>query len=159
MLLLGNLVLLPALRRRIPSSLALQRFAVCAMAVPGFALFPLAAACCAGDDGAATLAVLPVFFLRITSVGLIFTLSFQFINGVVDEGHRSMLGGVTGAAQQAGNVARFLTPSASAWLVAWANASPYRFPLDHTLPFTLFGVAWLAPLYFNLRLKEADVAA
>ena len=69
------------------------------------------------------------------------------------------LGGVTGAAQQAGNVARFLTPSASAWLVAWANASPYRFPLDHTLPFTLFGVAWLAPLYFNLRLKEADVTA
>ena len=103
--------------------------------------------------------MLPVFFLRITSVGLIFTLSFQFINGVVDEGHRSMLGGVTGAAQQAGNVARFLTPSASAWLVAWANASPYRFPLDHTLPFTLFGFAWLAPLYFNLRLKEADVAA
>ena len=60
MLLLGNLVLLPALRRRIPSSLALQRFAICAMAIPGFALFPLAAACCAGDDGAATLAVLPV---------------------------------------------------------------------------------------------------
>ena len=155
MLLVGNLVLLPMLRTRFTSSLSLQRFAMLAMAVPGFSLFPLASACCAGDDTWATIAVLPIFFLRITSVGVIFTLSFQQINGMVED--RAILGAITGAAQQAGNVARFITPTVSAWLVAFGNSSPYPFPLDHNLPFVMFGIGWLVPLYFNSRLSEEDI--
>jgi hypothetical protein len=82
-LLIGNLVLLPLLRTVFASSLSMQRFVILALAIPGFSLFPAVSACCAGNSTSATLVLLPIFFLRITSTGLIFTLTFQFINSMV----------------------------------------------------------------------------
>ena len=102
-LLVGNVYILPWLRKRFAAgggadggSLPLQRFAIVLMAIPGFSLFPLISICCSGSYERAMLATLPIWFLRITSVGLIFTLTFQFINGMVDD--RAILGGITGAA-------------------------------------------------------------
>jgi MFS family permease len=154
-LLASNLLLLPALRKRFTSSLKLQRLGIIAMAIPGFSLFPVVSSCCAGDYTATMLSLLPIWFLRISSVGIIYTMTFQFVNGMVDD--RAILGAVTGAAQQAGNVARFIAPMASAMLVAFANQSSSPFPLDERLPFVVFGVCWVVPLSINLCLSEADV--
>jgi MFS family permease len=154
-LLVGNLVLLPWLRKKFTSSLPLQRFAILAMAIPGFSLFPVVSACCAGNNTTANIVLLPILFLRITSVGLIFTLTFQFINGMIDD--RSILGGITGAAQQVGNVARFTTPTLSAWLVASGNSSKLPFPLDGRVPFVVFGICWIFPLFANLSLSASDI--
>ena len=152
-LLVGNLVIMPWLQRR-QSPRALQRFGIVAMCAPGFSLFPLAALCCAATVWAYA-AVLPVLFLRITGPGVVFTLTFAFINNMVHDPR--LRGGVTGVGQQVGCLARCISPTLSAKLFAWGNRSSLPFPLDRHLTFVVFGLAWLLPLWLNTCLTDADV--
>eukprot|EP01062_Namystynia_karyoxenos_P084581 TRINITY_DN9997_c0_g1_i1.p1 TRINITY_DN9997_c0_g1~~TRINITY_DN9997_c0_g1_i1.p1 ORF type:complete len:511 (+),score=146.60 TRINITY_DN9997_c0_g1_i1:69-1535(+) len=152
-LIAGNMVIFPFLKARLPALLS-QKIGILGFCLPGFSLFPLAAVCCAGSLWAYG-AVLPVLFLRIVGPGIVFTLTFQFINSMVRD--RRVLGGVTGVGQQVGCLARVISPTLSAKLFAWGNRSTLDFPLDRHVAFVFFGVSWLVPLFLNLRLRQVDV--
>jgi hypothetical protein len=57
-----------------------------------------------------------------------------------------------------GGAAKGITPTVSAWLVAWGNRSGLPFPLDERVPFVLFGALWLVPVGINLCLRDEDVS-
>jgi len=147
-LLIGNLAILPLLQRRM-SPLALYTWGILLFCVPGFTLFPLA-----NFLKEHFIAVLPVLFLRIVGPGIVFTLSFQFINNM---GPPALRGGISGVSFQVGCLARALGPAFWSTLFAWGNSSALPFPFDSRLTFLLFGLGWLLPIGLVQRLQAEDV--
>jgi len=136
------------LQRRL-RPLALYAWGIFLFCIPGFTLFPLASLL-----KEHFLAVLPVLFLRIVGPGIVFTLTFQFINNMAPPALR---GGITGVSFQVGCLARAMGPAFWSTMFAWGNSSTLPFPLDSRMTFVLFGLAWLLPIGLVQRLQEEDV--
>jgi len=147
-LLIGNLAILPMMQRRL-RPLALYTWGILLFCIPGFVLFPLASLL-----KEHFLVVLPILFLRIVGPGIVFTLSFQFINNM---GPPALRGGISGVSFQVGCLARALGPACWSTLFAWGNRSTLPFPLDSRITFLLFGLVWLVPIGLVRQLQEEDV--